>query len=257
MIKEKSEKQRVTSILVFSLIFLFGLSAALQGQIKRKHLYKFRDNNRFEGIKTKKWKPVSGTLELSSFMIVDKNWLAANDAAQNDSLTIHFYSPVAGNIKPSIYYRKIKYFMNPKAEQFKKGWNAFSWSAAILNEVKIPLSKLNGVVEAKKGNSKVWAPISFQKPSEASKRATAQITLVPDKDMVLDVVLVSQKSGKAIKTWSDLSVKSDAPHIIDLPKEVLSGKVSDYSIIATEKSKAGALFDVIRKHTFHIAMFKN
>ena len=256
MIKKKRDKQRATSILVFFLVFLFGISAALQGQIKRKHLYKFRDNNRFEGIKTKKWKPVSGTLELSSFMIVDKDWLAANDAAEKDSITIHFYAPVSGNIKPSIYYRKIKYFMNPKAEQFKKGWNVFSWSAAILNEVDIPLSKLNGVVEAKKGNSKVWVPISFQKPGNASKNTSAQITLVPDKDMVLDVVLVSQVSGKAIKTWQDLSVKSDMPHILELPKEVLSGKVSDYSVIATEKSAAGAQFEVVRKHTFHIAMFK-
>lgn len=257
MTKEKRNKQRVTSILAFSLILLMGISAALQGQIKRKHLYKFRDNNRFEGIKTKKWKPVSGTLELSSFMIVDKNWLATNDAADNDSITIHFYAPVSGSIKPSIYYRKIKYFMNPKAEQFKKGWNAFSWPAAILKEVNIPLSKLNGVVEAKKGNSKVWVPISFQKPADASKKAVAQITLVPDKDMVLDVILVSQVSGNTIKTWKDLSVKSDAPHILKLPKEVLSGKTSDYSLIAAEKSQAGAQFDVIRKHTFHIAMFKN
>ncbi len=257
MIKEKSEKQRAASILAFSLILLMGISAALQGQIKRKHLYKFRDNNRFEGIKTKKWKPVSGTLELSSFMIVDQNWLAANDAAKNDSITIHFYSPVSGKIKPSIYYRKIKYFMNPKAEQFKKGWNTFSWSAAILNEVDIPLSKLNGVVEANKGNSKIWVPVSFEKPTGAGTKAVAQVTLVPDKDMILDVVLISQASGKAIKSWEDLSVKSDAPHIITLPKEVLSGKVSDYSIIATEKSNAGAQFEVVRKHTFHIAMFKN
>ena len=39
-------------------------------------------------------------------------------------------------------------------------------------------------------------------------------------------------------------------------KDLLSGKQTDYTLVAAEKSNPGADFETIRKHTFHIAMFK-
>ncbi len=223
------------------------------GQIKRKHLYKFRDNNRFEGIKTKKWKPVSGTLDLVSLMLVDKQ---RREAAAGDSMSIFFYSPVEGDIQPAVFQKGKKYFMNPKKDAFQKGWNTFTWAADIVSEVGIPVAELNGIVLAKKGKRKLFLPISFQNPQSTENKLVMEAVLVPDKDMILDIALFSLASNQPLESWSDLAVKSDAPHIVELPRVLLSGKVTDYTMVATEKSNAGDEFETIRKHSFHIGMFK-
>ena len=138
----------LAGLLIFSMLLSYSGNAVAQAKIKRQHLYKLREGNRFEGIKTKKWKPVSGTLDLTSLIIYDRT-RTEPAGEKSDSVSIYFYSSVSDNMKPSIFNMDRNYFMDPRVESFGRDWNKFTWSAKILNEIGLSAGKLEGVVEAR------------------------------------------------------------------------------------------------------------
>ena len=204
---------RFSSLTILCLLW-FGFSNA-EAQVKREHLYKLRDGNRFEGIKTKKWKPVSGTVTLTSLVLSEGGALAAGAAGEN--ISVHFFSTATGDIKLSIFNLEKEYFMEPKSPAFGKDWNVFSWPAKILNEIDLPLSQLDGIATARKGTQDIYFPICFHKPDPASKKLVAKAKLVPDKNMTVTISLFSSDPSKPDKIWKDQKLTSDAPFSVEWP----------------------------------------
>lgn len=190
-------------------------SAGAEAQVKREHLYKLRDGNRFEGIKTKKWKPVSGTVALTSLVLNDGQAAQANAAGAN--VSVHFFSTATSDIKLSLFNLEKEYFMEPRNPSFGKDWNVFSWPAKILTEINLPLDQLDGIASARKGTQDIYFPISFHKPDAVSKKLVAKAKLVPDKNMTVTVSLFSSDPNKPDKVWEDQKLVSDAPFAVEWP----------------------------------------
>lgn len=208
----------VTAARSFSLAILCAImfcSSATQAQVKREHLYKLRDGNRFEGIKTKKWKPVSGTVTLSSLVLSDGQAAAATTAGEK--VAVHFFSTATSDIKLAIFNLAKEYFMEPRNPAFGKDWNVFSWPAKILTEINLPLDQLDGIATARKGTQDIYFPICFHKPDAASKKLVAKAKLVPDKNMTVTVSLFSADPGKPDKVWEDQKLVSDVPFAVEWP----------------------------------------
>lgn len=206
----------VAATRIFSLVILCAiLFGNAEAQIKREHLYKLRDGNRFEGIKTKKWKPVSGTVALTSLVLSEGQNAPASAAGGN--VSVHFFSTATSDIKLSIFNLEKEYFMEPRNPSFSKDWNVFSWSAKILTEINLPLDQLDGIASARKGTQDIYFPICFHKPDAASKKLVAEAKLVPDKNMTVTVSLFSSDPNKPDKVWEDQKLTSDTPFAVELP----------------------------------------
>ncbi|MDZ7269931.1 MAG: hypothetical protein ONB48_21715 [candidate division KSB1 bacterium] len=206
----------VTAARAFSLAIWCAImfcSSATQAQVKREHLYKLRDGNRFEGIKTKKWKPVSGTVTLSSLVLGDGQ--AATTAGEK--VAVHFFSTATNDIKLAIFSLAKEYFMEPRNPAFGKDWNVFTWPAKILNEIGLPPDQLDGIATARKGTQDIYFPICFHKPDAASKKLVAKGKLVPDKNMTVTVSLFSADPNKPDKVWENQKLVSDTPFAVELP----------------------------------------
>ncbi|MCL4708151.1 hypothetical protein KJ068_23585 [bacterium] len=193
-------------------------NSTAEAQFKREHLYKLRDGNRFEGIKTKKWKPVSGTVALTSLVLSEGQSAPAN--AAGDNVSVHFFSTATSDIKLSIFNLEKEYFMEPRNPSFKKDWNVFSWPAKILSEINLPAGQLDGIAAARKGTQDIYFPICFHKPDPASKKLVAKAKLVPDKNMTVTVSLFSADPNKPDKVWEDQKLTSDAPFAVEWPVAV-------------------------------------
>lgn len=246
---------KLSKIVLFCLLLFYSGNVAAQVKIKRQHLYKFRDNNRFEGIKTKKWKPVSGTLDLSSLVFYDQDWLQELADEKNDSVSIYFNSPVSGKVQPSVFNEDIKYFMDPRLDSFAADWNKFTWPQALLNEIDLSVSKLEGIVQARKGGRKIYFPICFQEPGALSDKSVLRVTFVPDKDMTVDIALNARGAKEPVKNWQDVRMISDKPSFLILPPEVMSSEGRDYTLVAAEKTKNGQQSKVLRNHVFNLYIF--
>lgn len=206
----------VAATRIFSLMILCAvLFGNAEAQVKREHLYKLRDGNRFEGIKTKKWKPVSGTVALTSLVLSDGQAAQANAAGANAS--VHFFSTATSDIKLSLFNLEKEYFMEPRNPSFGKDWNVFTWPAKILTEINLPLDQLDGIAAARKGTQDIYFPISFHKPDAASKKLVAKAKLVPDKNMTVTASLFSSDPNKPDKVWEDQKLVSDTPFAVELP----------------------------------------
>ena len=210
--------QRLTFVSKFFVAFiLLVVTSSVAAQIKREHLYKLRDRNRFEGVRTKNWKPVPGEVKLSSLVFVE-DASKAEEAA--DSISIHFYSTVPSDLKPTVFNLKMQYFMNPRIKTFGAKWNHFTWPSRILTDIKLPIGELSGVVEGQKG--KVYFPICFSRPSGVTEKSVLRTTLVPDKDMTVDVTLFSVANGKKLRTWEAQALKSDVPFEFEISGDLLT-----------------------------------
>lgn len=248
---------KLFKIILFSLLIFYSESASSQVNIKRDHLYKFRDNNRFEGIKTKKWKPVSGTLDLSSLVLYDQEWLQELAAQKSDSISIYFNAPVSGKMQPSVFNQGVKYFMDPRLASFKPDWNKFTWPQKIINEIGLSVSNLEGIVRARKGSRRVYFPICFQEPGKISGNSVLRVTFVPDKDMIVDIALYARGAQEPIQNWKDVRMISDEPFFLILPTEVMSYKNREYTLVAAEKSKNDNQTKILRNHVFNLHIFSS
>lgn len=205
-------------------ILLFMFAAGSFAQVKREQLYKLRDGSRFEGIKTKNWKPVSGTVKLISLVVSDKDMQQKPPAAK-DSVAVFFCSTAIGDMKLAVFNQEKQYFMDPKKTAFGKDWNVFRWPAQILNAIGLPISQLQGLVTTRQGTQDIYLPICWQKPEAAtSKKLVARATIVPDKDTVVNIALLSADPNKPEAAWKEQSLKSDVPFSMDLPPNLLGSK---------------------------------
>lgn len=237
MIGDKNSHKAV----LISLLLLIGFSDVVFSQIKLEHMYRARAKNRYkEGLKQKKKKLVSGTLKLTSLMIVDKAFMKKADAAPPETMQIFFDSPVAKGIKPQVYYSEKSYFMDPNAKFLKEGPNEFSWPAKIITDNKIPISGLKGIAKAKQGPAFIYFPIRLQ--SEPTGKL--QAVLVPDKDMTLDITLTPAAGGESVFSLKNQKVISDQPFTVELP--AVSG---EFKLEAIEKAADGS---TLRQHPFTI-----
>lgn len=203
---------------------LLVYAAGAFAQIKREQLYKLREGSRFEGIKTKNWKPVSGTVKLVSLVVIDNDWLQKPPASE-ESVSVHFFSSAASDIKLTIFNLEKQYFMDPKKTTFGKDWNVFTWPAQILNEIGLPISQLQGLATARQGTQDIYFPICWQKPDAAtSKKSVAMATIIPDKDMVVNIALFSSDASKPETAWNDQALKSDVPFSVELPPSLIGSK---------------------------------
>ncbi len=233
----------VTAARIFSLVILCAvMSGNTEAQVKREHLYKLRDGNRFEGIKTKKWKPVSGTVALSSLVLDDGQAAPANAAGAN--VSVHFFSTATSDIKLSIFNLEKEYFMEPRNPSFSKEWNVFSWPAKILTEINLPPDQLDGIAVARKGTQNIYFPICFHKPDAASKKLVAKAKLVPDKNMTVTVSLFSSDPAKPDQVWEEQKLVSDVPFAVELP---LAANAK--TLLLKVKEKAG------REFSYNIHLF--
>lgn len=224
--------------------FMLLINSSLFAQIKLQHLYKVREGNRYEGVKTRSWKPVSGTVKLTSFILSVEDTVLDN--ISGDSLALYFHSPVARDIKPSVYNTQQKYFMNPMPKYFKDGWNRFAWPAKILKEINLMPAQLQGLVETPTESGIQYLPVSFSKLQDSDAKLTAKITLVPEKDMAMDIELTPRGSNDAIHRWKDMEMKSDSLHVLALPAELMGAEDPNYVIKTVEKSGTGRVstFDI-------------
>ena len=232
-------------------IWLVGLGG-LQAQ-SWEHKYKWRDNNRYkEGLKLKKKKNVSGTLQLVSLQVYQAQW-KKNAAAAGDSAVIYFHLPAASDAGIILYQTEKNYTLDEvDGSQFKTGWNRFAWSAQIINEVGIPLQELSGLAKASRDGEALYTPVCFQKPGASTSGLVLNAILKPDKDMVLNIVLSEAASNKTVKEWKDVQIASDAYYELPLPVELLTSGVKHYKLVGIEKSNAGTEFTTLREHLFHL-----
>lgn len=202
----------------FSLAILCAImfcNSTAGAQFKREHLYKLRDGNRFEGIKTKKWKPVSGTVALTSLVLSEGQ--NAPTSAAGGNVSVHFFSTATSDIKLSIFNLEKEYFMEPRNPSFKKDWNVFTWPAKILSEINLSTDQLDGIASARKGTQNIFFPICFHKPDAASKRLVAKAKLVPDKNMTVTILLFSTDLNNPDKVWEGQKLVSDTPFAVEWP----------------------------------------
>jgi hypothetical protein len=232
-------------------VLLLVYSAGAFAQVKREHLYKLRGGNRFEGVKTKEWKPVSGVVELASLVFVDKEWLQEAAQSKNDSVSIFFYSTIAADIDMiRVFNLERQYFMEPRISaknKFGKGWNAFTWPANILKDIGLPLTGLSGIVKGQKG--RIYFPIGFKKPAGVSKTSVLKTLLIPDKNMIVDIALYGSTAGEPLKTWKAQSLKSDAPFALELPGALFPAGQQAFVLKVTEKGG--------REFSYNIQLFKS
>lgn len=234
---------RVSLLMIFGMLLL--LATDLFAQVKREHLYKLRGRDRFEGIRTKNWKPVSGEIKLASLVFHDKSWLQEADKPTMDNVSIYFYSTIAADLEIEVFNLDMQYFMLPRVKTFGKNWNEFSWPATVINEVKLPVSRLSGVVNGQKG--KVYFPLCFEKPAAIEPGSSLKAQLIPDKNMTVDIALYSANSQTALKTWDGQKMTSDKPFAFELPVQML--KMGEaYLLKASEKGG--------REFSYNIQMFE-
>jgi hypothetical protein len=208
-------------------------------QVKREQLYKLRGGSRFEGIKTKNWKPVSGTVKLVSLVVSDKDGQQKPPGAK-DSVSVFFFSTAAGDIKVAVFNQEKQYFMDPKKTAFSKDWNVFTWPARLLNEIGLSISQLQGIATARQGTQDIYFPICWQKPAATSKKMVAKATIVPDKDMVVNIALFSSDPNKPETAWNDQALKSDIPFSVELPPGLIA---SPKTVLMKISEKGGREFN--------------
>ena len=226
-------------MLLLAMLLLAG--GPLDAQIKFEHVYKSRDGNRYkEGLKRTRKKLVSGTLKITAFM------MRGDAVADEDSVTLYFYSPQADGLKAAVYEPSKNYSMDPQGKQLRGEWNRFAWSRKLLDEVEISPDDLEAVVQVSRGNETLYLPAGFTQPDAQTRLA---VTLKPDKDMVLDIKLTAISDGKVLEKWEDMAVKSDVLFTLDLPATLISGTATDYRLDAVEKTSDGT---VVREHPFQL-----
>ena len=233
------ENSRITGVALMALGLMILVSSSILAQVKLQHLYKVRQGNRYEGVKARNWKPVSGTVKMTSFILSTNE--AAIDTIDGDSLVLYFHSPVAREIKPSVYNTQQKYFMNPMPKLFKAGWNRFAWPAKILKEIELMPAQLQGLVEIPTESGVQYLPVSFSKLQGTDAKLTANITLVPEKDMVMDIEILPRASNEAVHSWTDVEMKSDSLHVLTLPAELMTSDDPNFVIKTVEKSGTGRI----------------
>lgn len=215
-------------------------------QVKRENLYKLRGGNRWEGFKTTGWKPVSGVVELASLLFVDPQLPLETAHSKSDSVSIFFYSTIAADIDTiRVFNLERKYFMVPRISaknKFGKGWNAFTWPANVLKDEGLPVTALSGIVKGQKG--KLYFPICFKKPAGVSKTSVLKATLIPDKNMTVDIALFTPTSTVPLKSWQGQSLKSDAPFALELPID------GQQALVLKVAEKGG------REFSYNIQLFK-
>lgn len=225
---------------------LLVYSAGAFAQVKRENLYKLRGGNRWEGFKTTGWKPVSGVVELASLVFVDPQWRQEAAKSKSDSVSIFFYSTIAADIDTiRVFNLERKYFMVPRISaknKFGKGWNIFTWPVNVLKDEGLPLTELSGIVKGQKG--KIYFPICFKKPDGVSNASALKATLIPDKNMTVDVALYNPTSTAPLKTWKAQSVKSDMPFAVELPVD------GQQALVLKVAEKGG------REFSYNIQLFK-
>lgn len=212
---------------------LFLLAAGALAQVKREHLYKLRDRNRFEGIRTKNWKPVSGEVKLAALYYVDAQWLQQATGAKPDSISVYFHTTMPTDLELSVFNLEQQYFMIPRKSDFTNGWNTFTWPANILRETKMPLDKLSGIVAGQK--KKIYFPVCFTRPDRRSKDGVMKAMLIPDKKMVVDIALYGTSSATPLKTWKGQELASDAAFVLELPATLFAGAGQTLVLKTTEK----------------------
>ncbi|MCA9741350.1 MAG: hypothetical protein H6695_12405 [Deferribacteres bacterium] len=216
---------------IFGIFILLSTDIFAQS-VKREHLYKLRGRDRFEGIRTKNWKPVSGEIKLASLVYHDKKWLENAANGDIEQASIYFYSTIAADIDIEVFNLDMQYFMIPRVKTFVKDWNEFSWPASLIHEVNLPITKLSGVVNGQKG--KIYFPLCFEKPTAIGTNSSLKATLIPDKDMTADISLYATSSPKALKIWESQKMESDKPYDFELPVNLLK-KGEAYLLKASEQ----------------------
>jgi hypothetical protein len=170
--------------------------------------YKFRDNNRWEGVRSKDIKEVSSALELVSLIYYHEELSQQKTRKETNSMSIFFNSSVSENVMVSIFNLDEKYFMEPHPKNFNKPlWNKFEWPTTILNILKLKMKDLNGIATARLENKKVYFPIYFIPPEKINnKYFVLELSLCAGRGMLVDIIISTEGFDEPIKKWDDVKL---------------------------------------------------
>ena len=242
-------------IIILTATFIF-FSNQIQAQHKAKRSkidlhYKYRDDNRWEGVKSKRNIKRSGTLTLESLIFYPENGIKYQAGQPGTRVFLYFYSPVSEEINVSVFALEEMYFMRPHPKNFNKsGWNGFKWSADILNQIKLPTYKLEGIAQARASDDLIYIPIYFTLPQKCSEYKL-KLSLCSAKDSIIDLALYSENSDRSIlKRESIRLVRDKLKHIHWKIAKKLASKTG-FKLIATELSAQQTQKSPVQ-HIFHL-----
>jgi hypothetical protein len=218
--------------------------------------YKYRDGNRWEGVKASDWKPMSGALELVSIVFREKKWLQNTPSDLPDSVSIFFDAPIKSGINVSVFNADFRYYMDPHSRNFgTQTRNSFKWSATILRALDLPVNKLEAKASARIQNKLTYFPIYFFAPGNASDSLIAEFSFILNKTSPIfleTVTLSNENSRQTIKIWHNIrlepfELKPVYWRIEGDSLEHVNFKLSDLEKLVTTQKKTRAIY-----HEFNI-----
>lgn len=219
--------------------------------------YKFRDGNRWEGIKKEGWKQVSGTLELSSFICYEEGWRQKQATATRDSASIFVYVTQPRDLTVSVFYLDTLYFMDPYPKIFtQRGKNIFQWPSQILKVLGLSINQLDGVAKARVENRLTYFPIYFSSPEQIGNKLIAEFSFTPSRAATFDFALYTKPSESAIWTRNNIQLDAHEAKSFQWPFEGNFSQPTDFTLIAAEKVTINGKVEIRRRHEFNICLFK-
>jgi len=243
---------------ILALCFSSTFAQSNQKLSTRELHYKFRDGNRWEGIKKEGWKQVSGTLELSSFICYEEGWRGKKLAATRDSVSIFVYVPQPRDLTVSVFYLDTLYFMDPYPKIFtQRGKNIFQWPSQILKVLGLSINQLDGVARARVENRLTYFPIYFSPPEQIGNKLIAEFSFTPSRAATFDFALYARPSESPIwKTSNDVRLDANESKTFYWPIEGHLSQPTDFSLVAAEKAIINGKVEIRRRHEFNICLFK-
>lgn len=204
--------QRILILLKAVLIIQVTISGAEAQEEISKHelIYKFREQKRWEGVKFKRKKQRSSTLQLASLVFYEEGWRAKSNNVESDTVAIFYTTPDVKHTRIHVYNLERSYFMDTPSITFQKEGNyAFKWPTRILDAIKLEQNMLKGKVQARLKNEPIYFPLYFQIPDSTVRNLLAEITFVTDKDMTINVDLYFSGSEDPISLGKNIEMTAE------------------------------------------------
>ena len=80
--------------------------------------YQFRDDNRWEGLKSKRMRQVAGALQLESLVLYPEGWRQPTIQDRTDSVSIFFHATALKDLEVTVFNLDVLYFMVPHPSKF-------------------------------------------------------------------------------------------------------------------------------------------
>lgn len=249
----------IENLVIVLSIFVLGeaIAQSQQTSYNRELHYKFRDGNRWEGIKLREWQQVSGTLELTSLVCYEDGWRQIRMAEIRDSVSIFVYAPLPRGISVSVFDLDKSYFMDPYPQVFgKSGRNTFTWPSKILGVLRLPINQLDGIAKARIENRVTYLPIYFLPPDKIRGNLVAEFCFLPSRTATFDFALYANGSEQPVWVWNDIRIEANMLKPLYWKLETDLNRQTDFTLVAMEKATTESNLEFRRNHVFNIFFFR-